>query len=106
MAGQDSFLDLHQRLRDGDGAAGGEIFVRYRERLIRLLGLNDLYLTASTDDEKVTIDDALRPELDELAQAAGRADFRAWVGAENYEMRVAEDFSWLDQRVLEILRSS
>ena len=73
--------------------------------LIRLLDLNDLYLTASTEDEKVAVDDALRAELDERAQAPGRADFRAWVGAENYEMRVAEDFSWVDQRVLEILRS-
>jgi len=73
--------------------------------LIRLLDLNDLYLTASTDEEKVVIDDALRAELDERARAAGRADFPAWVGAENYEMRVAEDFSWLDQRVLDILRS-
>jgi uncharacterized Ntn-hydrolase superfamily protein len=72
--------------------------------LIRLLDLNDLYLTASTDEEKVDIDDVLRAELDERARAAGRADFRAWVGAENYEMRVAEDFSWLDQRVLDILR--
>lgn len=74
--------------------------------LIRLLDLNDLYLTASTDGEKVTIDDTLRAELDERAQAAGRADFRAWVGAENYEMRVAEDFDWVDQRVLEILRDA
>ncbi|WP_310529468.1 DUF1028 domain-containing protein [Nocardioides sp.] len=74
--------------------------------LIRLLDLNDLYLTASTDAEKVAIDDTLRAELQERARANGRADFPAWVGAENYEMRVAEDFSWLDRRVLEILRSS
>lgn len=74
--------------------------------LIRLLDLNDLYLTAATDEEKVTIDDTLRAELDERARAAGRADFRAWVGAENYEMRVADDLSWLDQRVLEILRNA
>lgn len=73
--------------------------------LIRLLDLNDLYLTASSEEEKVTIDDALRAELDERAQSAGRADFRAWVGAENYEMRVAEDFTWIDRRVLEILRT-
>ena len=72
--------------------------------LVRLLDLNDLYLTASTDDEKVAIDDTLRDELDERARAAGRADFRAWVGAENYEMRVAEDYSWIDQRVLDIIR--
>lgn len=36
MVPQDSFLDLHQRLRENDEAAGAEIFLRYRERLIRL----------------------------------------------------------------------
>lgn len=71
--------------------------------LVRLLDLNDLYLTASTDDEKVPVDGALRDRLDERARAVGRADFPAWVGAENYEMRVAEDFSWVDRRVLDII---
>jgi hypothetical protein len=28
----------------------------------------------------------------------------AWVGTENYEMRVAEDGSWIDRRVLALLR--
>lgn len=98
-AGYGGFDDVAADLRVDDHADPvGE--------LLRLLGLNDLYLTASTDDEKVAIDDTLRTELDERARAAGRADFRAWVGAENYEMRVAEDFGWLDRRVLEILRSS
>ena len=73
--------------------------------LARLLDLNDLYLTASTDEEKVVVDDQLRAELDERARAAGRADFRAWFAAENYEMRVANDISWVDQRVLDILRA-
>ncbi|PUA80586.1 DUF1028 domain-containing protein [Nocardioides currus] len=73
--------------------------------LIRLLDLSDLYLTASTEEEKVAVDDALRSELDDRARSAGRADFRAWVGAENYEMRVAEDLTWVDRRVLEILRA-
>ena len=72
--------------------------------LARLLDLNDLYLTASTDEEKLPIDDALRDELDERARAGGRADFHAWVGSENYEMRVAEDYSWIDRRVLDIIR--
>jgi hypothetical protein len=36
--------------------------------------------------------------------AAGRADFAAWVGAENHEMRVADDLSWIDVRILAILR--
>jgi uncharacterized Ntn-hydrolase superfamily protein len=70
----------------------------------RLLDLNDLYLTASTDDEKVPVTAELATELDGLARAAGHDGFLAWVGAENYEMRVAEDASWIDSRVLRIIR--
>ncbi len=102
-------------VRDGAGYAGlDDIAADLRvddhadpvTELARLLDLNDLYLTASTDDEKVDLDDTLRDELDQLARSVGRADFRAWVGAENHEMRVAEDFSWLDRRVLAIIRES
>ena len=102
-------------VREGAGYAGGDdIAVDLRvddhatpvPELARLLDLNDLYLTASTDDEKLPIDDALRAELDERARAAGRADFVAWVGAENYEMRVDEGArpEWIDRRVLGIIR--
>jgi uncharacterized Ntn-hydrolase superfamily protein len=73
--------------------------------LRRLLDLNDFYLTASTDDEKVAVDADLAAELDERARAAGHADLKAWVGTENYEMRVAADGSWIDEKVLERLRS-
>ncbi len=72
--------------------------------LARLLDLNDFYLTASTEDEKVTVTPELAAELDELARAAGHQDLAAWVGTENYEMRVAEDGSWIDRRVLDLLR--
>jgi uncharacterized Ntn-hydrolase superfamily protein len=72
--------------------------------LARLLDLNDLYLTASTDDEKVEVTPELATELDERARAAGQADFLSWVGAENYEMRVADDASWIDRKVLQIIR--
>jgi uncharacterized Ntn-hydrolase superfamily protein len=68
----------------------------------RLLDLHELYLTASTDDEKLPVDDALRTELDERSRALGHADFHAWVGTENYEMRVGPD--WIDRKVLAILR--
>jgi uncharacterized Ntn-hydrolase superfamily protein len=71
----------------------------------RLLDLNDFYLTASTEEEKVAMTPELAAELDGLARAAGHRDLAAWVGTENYEMRVAEDGSWIDRRVLEILRS-
>ena len=45
-------------------------------------------------------------ELDERARPAATPDFRAWVGAENYEMRVADDFGWIDQQILEIIRDA
>jgi uncharacterized Ntn-hydrolase superfamily protein len=72
--------------------------------LTRLLDLNDLYLTASTEDEKVPVTPELRAELEEHARAQGRPSFAAWVGAQNYEMRVAEDGSWIDQKILDIVR--
>jgi uncharacterized Ntn-hydrolase superfamily protein len=74
--------------------------------LARLLDLNDFYLTASTDDEKVEITPELAAELDERARAAGHRDLHDWVGTENYEMRVAEDGSWIDQKVLALLRQA
>ena len=70
----------------------------------RLLDLNDFYLTASTEDEKVPVTPELAAELDGLARAAGHDGLLAWVGTENYEMRVAEDASWIDRRVLALLR--
>ena len=70
----------------------------------RLLDLNDFYLTASTEEEKVPVTAELAAELDELARAAGHRDLQAWVGTENYEMRVAGDGSWIDRKVLDLLR--
>lgn len=71
--------------------------------LTRLLDLNELYLTASAEKDKVPVSTELRSELDERARALGHADFLAWVGTENYEMRVADDVSWVDKRILEII---
>jgi uncharacterized Ntn-hydrolase superfamily protein len=102
-------------VRDGAGYGGlDDIAVDLRvddhatpiPELLRLLDLNDLYLTASTDEEKVPVTPELAAELDELAQAAGARDFAAWVGTENYEMRVAPDGSWIDEKVLEIIRGT
>lgn len=72
--------------------------------LARLLALNDLYLTASTEEEKVPVTEELREELETRAHAAGHPDLQTWVGTENYEMRVAADGSWIDERILAILR--
>jgi uncharacterized Ntn-hydrolase superfamily protein len=99
-------------VREGAGYAGGDdVAVDLRvddntdpcAELERLLDLNELYLTASTDEEKVELTAKLREELDERARRLGRADFDAWVGAENFEMRAGAE--WVDRKVLEILRS-
>lgn len=102
-------------VREGAGYGGGDdIAVDLRvddhadpvTELARLLALNDLYLTASTPEEQQPVDAALAAELDELARGLGHADLHAWVGTENYEMRVARDGSWIDPKVLAILRAT
>ncbi|ABL82602.1 MULTISPECIES: DUF1028 domain-containing protein [unclassified Nocardioides] len=102
-------------VRDGAGYGGlDDIAVDLRvddhaspiAELTRLLELNDLYLTASTEEEKVPVTPELEAELEELARAAGARDLQAWVGTENYEMRVAPDGTWIDVKILEILRGT
>jgi len=72
--------------------------------LRRLLGLNELYLTASTDEEKVPVTPEIEAELVAYTASRGARDVHAWVGTENYEMRVAPDLSWVDRRILAIVR--
>ena len=111
--GRQSAALLVVRMDAGYGA-GDDIDVDLRvddhtapvPELARLLDLNTLYLTASTEEEKVPVDDALRRELTDFAAAQGHPDFATWVGTENYEMRVADDLAWIDQRVLDIVRST
>ena len=100
-------------VREGAGYGGGDdIDVDLRvddhtapiDELARLLDLNELYLTASTDEEKVMVSDQLRKELEEFARTEGHPDFTTWVGSENYEMRVAPDVSWIDQRILDVVQ--
>jgi uncharacterized Ntn-hydrolase superfamily protein len=100
-------------VREGAGYAGGDdVAVDLRvddhadpcAELARLLDLHRLYLTASTEEEKVTVSDQLRKELEEFARTEGHPDFTSWVGTENYEMRVAPDVSWIDQKILDIVQ--
>lgn len=100
-------------VRDGAGYGGlDDIAVDLRvddhaepvTELVRLLGLNELYLTASTEEEKVAVDAALEKELDEFATSQGHRDFHAWVGTENYEMRVDPGLEWIDRRILALVR--
>lgn len=102
-------------VRDGAGYGGGDdLDVDLRvddherpvEELARLLELNVLYLTASTEEEKVPVDEVLRAELEEHARATGHPDAATWVGSANFEMRVAGDLSWIDRRVLALVRGA
>ena len=101
---------LLDALTAGD-EAGGDIDVDLRVddhaapvlELTRLLGLNSLYLTASTDVEKVHISPALLADLESFAATEGAADFGTWVATNNYEMRVADDLTWIDQQILDIV---
>ncbi|MBB6626392.1 DUF1028 domain-containing protein [Nocardioides sp. KIGAM211] len=102
-AGYGGLDDIAVDLRVDDAATCGG---RPVAELTRLLDLNDLYLTASTEDEQVPVTPDLERELEERAQALGARDFHAWVGAENYEMRVAPDGSWVDEKVLAALRAA
>ena len=74
--------------------------------LARLLTLSELYLQASTAEEKVPVTPDLEEALQTFARAQGARDFQAWVGTENYEMRVAPDLAWIDQQILDLVRST
>lgn len=102
-------------VRDGAGYGGhDDVAVDLRvddhatpvAELGRLLELNDLFLTATTEDDKVTVTPELDAEITELVRALGHDDLLDWVGTENYEMRVAPTGSWIDRRVLAILRAT
>jgi len=70
--------------------------------LTRLLGIHELLHRPPPEDDRLPLTRVLRAELEELARARGAEDLDAWVGAENYEMRVTEDY--VDRRVVELLR--
>ena len=98
-AGYGGFDDTAVDLRVDDHAAPVV-------ELARLLDLNDLYLTGSTEAERIAVTPTLRAELDDGAVALGSRDLASWVGTENYEMRVADDLTWIDPRVLAIFREA
>jgi uncharacterized Ntn-hydrolase superfamily protein len=102
-------------VRDGAGYGGGDDIVADLRvddhidpvtELSRLLDLNDLYLTASTETERVPITPDLDAEIEGLVHQLGFPDLNSWVGTENYEMRVDPQGSWIDEKVLEALREA
>ncbi len=72
--------------------------------LERLLDLNEWYLTAPEEHDRVPLDDGLRAELETFAEGRGCPDLYTWVGAQNVEMRIGED--WIDRRLLALIRRS
>ncbi len=102
-------------VKEGAGYAGGDdIAVDLRvddhsdpvTELARLLDLNDLYLTASTPAEQVSMTDELSEEINRRVHELGHDDLHSWAGTENYEMRVDTAGTWIDQQVLELLREA
>ena len=72
--------------------------------LARLLDLNEWYLQAPDEADRDPLTDELRAELEEFARREGHDSFADWVGVENVEMRVGDD--WVDRRIVEHVRST
>jgi uncharacterized Ntn-hydrolase superfamily protein len=98
-------------VREGAGYAGlDDLAVDLRvddhldpvAELRRLLRLHELYFAAPAEEDKVPLDDTLREELEERARARGHDTFLGFVGTENYEMRVGDD--WVDSHLIAMLR--
>ena len=97
-------------VREGAGYGFDDVAVDLRvddhpdpvPELVRLLGIHELLHRAPPEEDRLPLTDELRAELEELARVRGAADLDTWVGTENYEMRVSEDY--VDRRVVELLR--
>jgi uncharacterized Ntn-hydrolase superfamily protein len=72
--------------------------------LARLLDIHELLHRAPPEADRIAWTTELRDEAKQHARGLGHDSFDDWVGTENYEMRVSED--WIDKRVLETLRRS
>ncbi len=100
-------------VREGAGYDGGDdVAVDLRvddhpdpcAELERLVDLHEWYLVAPDEHERVALDEDLRAELERFAQGRGTDSWEAWVGQENVEMRVGDD--WVDRRLLDLIRET
>jgi uncharacterized Ntn-hydrolase superfamily protein len=70
--------------------------------LHRLLALHHMLFDPPDPEDLVAIEGSLAAEIAEHVAALGKPDLDAWVGTENYEMRVKNGF--IDVHVLNELR--
>lgn len=96
-AGYDGRDDVAVDLRVDDHPDPGS-------ELERLVDLHEWYLVAPAEHDRVHLDAGLRAELEGFAQRGGSESWDAWVGRENVEMRVGED--WVDRTLLDLIRET
>ena len=99
--------------RDGGYASLSDVLVDLRvddhpEPLVelrRIFRMHHALFGTTPREEWLTVDDALRAELDELLKRVGHPDLAAWAGVENLEERVDGEDA-VDPVVLDRLRES
>ena len=73
--------------------------------LRRIYRMHDALFGSTPREQWLTVDEALRAELDDLLRRAGHPDLASWAGVENLEERVDGEDS-IDPVVLDRLRES
>jgi uncharacterized Ntn-hydrolase superfamily protein len=99
--------------RDGGYAGLSDVLVDLRVdehpdplgELRRIYRMHDALFGSTPRDQWVSVDDALRAELDDLLRRVGHPDLASWAGVENLEERVDGEDA-VDPVVLERLRKS
>jgi uncharacterized Ntn-hydrolase superfamily protein len=97
-------------VREGAGYGFDDVAVDLRvddhpdpvAELGRILAIHELLHREPPEEDRLPLTEQLRAELETLAHARGCVDLDAWIGTENYEMRISEDY--VDRRVVELLR--
>ena len=99
--------------RDGGYASLSDVLVDLRVddhpdplvELRRIYRMHDALFGSTPREQWLTVDEALRAELDDLLRRAGHPDLASWAGVENLEERVDGEDS-IDPVVLDRLRES
>lgn len=71
--------------------------------LHRLLRIHALVHRPPDQADRVALTPELSARVEAAARALGHPDLDAWVGTENFELRVAADHAWMDRRLIRLL---